>query len=219
VRERVDLAKRLNEGECGGSYAEAILILSALLSGIAADLWPGKGKDRKRFVQLWASHADPHLNPNHVGVPFLVDHLDAEGPPGLAEKVRSTRPGAFMPAGISDALVVTGAEVDQAETGLRALDQRLTPDLLREFSYGKLFYDHLRSGYTHEYHTTEHASPRAQATEPAPISYVNFASGRNRRIYFDIEWVAELVESVSSSAVPLRRQAPFQDPVPWWVEG
>jgi hypothetical protein len=51
VRVRISLAKRLNPGGCGGSYGDAMLVLSALLSGRAADLWPGKGKDRRRFVE------------------------------------------------------------------------------------------------------------------------------------------------------------------------
>ncbi len=51
VQGRIALAERLNEGECGGSYGDAMLVLSALLSGRAADLWPGKGKDRRRFVE------------------------------------------------------------------------------------------------------------------------------------------------------------------------
>jgi hypothetical protein len=50
VQERIAFAKRLNEGECGGHYGDAMLILSAVLSGLAADQWPGKWKDRRRFV-------------------------------------------------------------------------------------------------------------------------------------------------------------------------
>lgn len=62
VQERIELAKRLNEGECGGYYGDAMLILSAVLSGLAADLWPGKGKDRRRFAEAWATLSSPELN-------------------------------------------------------------------------------------------------------------------------------------------------------------
>jgi len=50
--QKILLAEKLNSGECGGSYAEAVIILCGVLSGIAADTWPGIRKDRKRFVEL-----------------------------------------------------------------------------------------------------------------------------------------------------------------------
>src|SRR5215211_6782357 len=87
VRERVAVAKRLNEGECGGFYGDAILILSAILSGLAADLWPGKGKDRKRFVELWATHARPDLNPNLISVPLLREDIQKSRDTALVNKL------------------------------------------------------------------------------------------------------------------------------------
>ena len=104
VQKRIALAKRLNEGECGGSYADAILILSSTLSGIAADMWPGESKNRYRFVKLWANYAESALKPNLISVPLLLNQLEDCGDDDLAEKVRATRLGAFYPPGIPDAL-------------------------------------------------------------------------------------------------------------------
>ena len=59
---KVDLALRLNSGECGGTYAEAVIILCSVLSGIAADVWPGRNKDRKRFVELLVKYSSDSLN-------------------------------------------------------------------------------------------------------------------------------------------------------------
>ena len=98
VRGRIALAKRLDKGECGGSYGDAMLILSALLSGRAADLWPGEGKDRRRFVEIWSTRPNPELNPNLISVPLLLDALEEEGNLGLVEKVRATNPEAFSQA-------------------------------------------------------------------------------------------------------------------------
>lgn len=221
VQKRIELAKRLNEGECGGSYADAVLILSSTLSGIAADIWPGEGKDRNRFVELWANYAESALKPNLISVPLLLNQLEDRGDDDLAEKVRATRPGAFYPPGIPDALplIVTGDHVDQSESELLALDPKLTASELRPFSYGNLFYKHVRSGYTHEGHTTDFASRYPMALEPVPVSYVNYVSRPHRRIYFSVDWVAELVESISASVEPLLLQQPLQEPKPWWIRG
>src|SRR5512138_640924 len=71
VERKIVVAQALDRGECGGSYAEACIIMASVISGIASDLWPGKGLDRKRFVELWARYADPALSPNLISVPLL----------------------------------------------------------------------------------------------------------------------------------------------------
>src|SRR5215208_4691324 len=157
VMEKIAFAKRLNKGERGGNYGDGILILSALLSGLAADLWPGKGKDRNRFVEIWARYADPKLKPNRISVPRLLAALGEEEEHELKQKVRNTNPEAFPPENRDHLLVVKGEDVDKTEADLIALDSRLADKKLRQFSYGSVFYDHVRSGYTHEYHTTEYA--------------------------------------------------------------
>jgi hypothetical protein len=221
VRGRISLAKRLDGGECGGSYGDAMLILSALLSGRAADLWPGKGKDRRRFVEAWSKLSDPGLAPNLISVPLLLAKLKGAGERDLVEKVSSTNPEALAPH--NDSLVVTGGRVDLPGDELEALDPRLTAKKLRRFSYGSVFYEHVRSGYTHEYHTTDSASPFPQASEPAPVSYVNMLRRSDhttyRRIHFDVAWVAEVVESVSDSFVASGLARPLPDPPRWWIDG
>ena len=221
VRGRISLAKRLDGGECGGSYGDAMLILSALLSGRAADLWPGKSKDRRRFVEAWSVFSDPGLTPNWVSVPLLLADLRRKDEHDLVEKVRNTNPDAL--ASWNDSLVVTGERVDLPGEKLEALDPRLTAKKLRRFSYGSVFYEHVRSGYTHEYHTTDSASPFPQVSEPVPVSYVNMLRRSDRttyrRIHFDVAWIAEVVESVSDSFVASGLARPLSDPPTWWIDG
>lgn len=221
VRGRITLAKRLNRGGCGGSYGDAMLVLPALLSGRAADLWPGKGKDRRRFVEAWSTRSDPGLTPNLISVPLLLADLKDANERDLMEKVRGTNLEALAPH--NDSLVLTGEQVDLPEEELEALDTRLTAKRLRRFSYASIFYEHVRSGYTHEYHTTDAASPFPQAREPAPVSYVNMLrrSDRStyRRIHFDVAWVAEVVKSVSDSFVASDLERPVADPLTWWIDG
>jgi hypothetical protein len=218
IRSRVALAKRLNEGECDGYYGDAMLILSAVLSGLTADLWPGEHKDRRRFVEVWATHSHPDLSPNLISVPLLLDALEKSGDSDLVEKVRATRPEAFPPWK-TDSVRVAGKQVDQTEDELIALDSRLAAKKLRHFSYGNVFYRHVRSGYTHEGHVTDSASSVSTAIEPAPISYMNNLRPPHRRIHFDVSWVAEIVESVSASVMALSHIQPFTDPKLWWVDG
>jgi hypothetical protein len=156
IQKRIALAKRLNEGECGGYYGDAMLIA-----------------------------------------------LEKSGDSDLVEKVRATRPEAFPPWKI-DTLRVTGKQVDQTEAELISLDPRLATKKLRHFSYGNVFYRHVRSGYTHEYHSTDSASSVSTAREPEPVSYMKSNRPPVRRIYFDVTWVAEVVESVSTSVIALR---------------
>lgn len=222
IRGRVDLAKRLDQGECGGSYGDAMLVLSAVLSGLAADTWPGTRKDRRRFVEIWSTYSDPTLNTSIISVPLLLDALERGGESELFEKVRATRPEAF-PSWRIYTLVVTGQEVDQTEEELIALDPRLATKNLRRFSYGSMFYEHVRSGYTHEYHTTDSASVFPQVSEPAPVSYVNVLdrsdNRTHRRIHFDVGWVADIVESVAASIVTSGPIRPLADPETWWLDG
>lgn len=221
IRGRISLAKRLDGGECGGSYGDAMLILSALLSGQATDLWPGTGKDRRRFVEIWATLSDSELTPNLISVPLLLANLKGTGEQELIKKVRGTNTDAFAPW--NDSLVVTGERVDLPEDELEALDSGLTAKKLRRFSYGSVFYEHVRSGYTHEYHTTESASPYPQTSEPAPVSYVNVrdrdTNAVRRRIHFDTAWVAEVVESISDSFAASGLRWPLADPKTWWING
>jgi len=61
VERKLKVAEALAEGQCGGSYADGCILLSCIISGIAADLWSGKGIDPKRFIEVWARYADESL--------------------------------------------------------------------------------------------------------------------------------------------------------------
>lgn len=221
VDDRVELAKRLDAGECGGTYADAVLVLSAVLSGFASDAWPGKRKDLVRFVEAWSILSDPALNADRISVPLLLEDLGQEEEWSLVEKVRASRPEIFAPG--NDSLVVSGDEVDLAEADLAALDPTLDARKLRLLSYGRVFYEHVRSTYTHEYRLGEVASAFPQLSEPAPVSYVNFITRSDprtrRRIHFDVAWVGEIVRSVAANLVTDGPVEPRPDPETWWVDG
>jgi hypothetical protein len=101
-------------------------------------------------------------------------------------------------------------------------DSRFTTGELRWFSYGNVFYERVRSGYTHECQTTASANPYTVVSEPAPVSYVNIIEpSENRtycRIHFDVGWVADIVESVTS-VVRSGTMQPLAKPENCWLDG
>jgi len=85
----------LDQGQCNGSYPDACVLLSALISGIAADLWPGEGFDRRRFVELWARFADPKLQPTRISVPLLRRSFQDAGRLADVTALEEARPEMF----------------------------------------------------------------------------------------------------------------------------
>ena len=113
VRHRSDLARRLAAGECGGWYGDAVLIISSAISALSADLFPGLRIDRRRFVQLWARHADPALGPLQISVPLLAQALHESGDASAVAKLQILRPDviSLFPAMV-DARVLDGTRAD-----------------------------------------------------------------------------------------------------------
>lgn len=97
VERKLNVAIALNAGQCNGSYQEATLLLSGIVSGLAADIWCGKGIDRRRFVEIWVQYADASLNPARISIPLLVGDLDRRRRTPEAEALRKSRPVAYAP--------------------------------------------------------------------------------------------------------------------------
>lgn len=198
-----------------------MLILSALLSSFASEIWPGERKDARRFVEAWSTLSAPRLNADRISVPLLLEELREKEEWSLVEKVRASRPEVFAPG--NDTMVVSGDQIDQAEADLVSLDPALGARGLRRLSYGRVFYKHVRSAYTHEYRLGEAASAYPQLTEPSPVSYVNFITRSDprtrRRTHFDIAWVGEIASSVAATLVANGPAKPRPDPETWWVDG
>ena len=85
-RKKQKIAQSLNNGDCGGSYGEAVIILCATLNALAAEVWPGKKIDRVRFVQLLKEFAPPKLNATQISIPIFVRYLGNQGKERKEEK-------------------------------------------------------------------------------------------------------------------------------------
>lgn len=219
VDQKSHLAEQLAQGECGGGYGDAIIVLSSVISGIAAALWPGERIDRQRFVQVWWTYSDRTLAPVQVSVPLLIEHLDGEREFTAADELRARRPGMFMPRGLPDDLVTTGDRVDLAEEEILSVTT-LPLRTLREFTYPNLFYRHFRSAYVHEARVGRHGDEIVMSETRGDITYACFFEKPRYRINFATSWLASVTRSIWSSArEDVRARAPLPYPDPWWVTG
>jgi hypothetical protein len=214
VDARLAVAEALGNGAGGGDYSDACTLIAALISGIAADLWPGEGKDRKRFVELWSRHASSAIDPNMISVPLLRRWLRENGRIAESEDLAKARPKVF--GGGYNSRVVTSAESDMTEAEVQRLCPSLTLRQIRDWSYPVIFYAHVRSPLVHEAHLGDRAAgaPMTERDEVA-VSYVN-RSG-TRQLHFHLPWLIEIARSIAHAAEPSVNPRPLPDPSRWWA--
>lgn len=214
VERKVSTARQLNGGECGANYAEAIMVLSAAISALAAELWPGKQKDRARFVEVIVHYSPQSFDVTRLSLPLLVGRL-AQDQFKREEAVLNENFLRFDPA-----RVLTGDEIDRPESEVLLLCPKLTTKFLREFSYANLLYEEVRSAYVHQYSTGERADSWPMTLQAdASISYVNWVNDPYRHIHFHLEWVARVAIEVAKSIDLASPSFPCSDPNVWWIYG
>ena len=214
TRGKRDVALRLASRECGGSYGEAVIILCAAISALAADVWPGRGKDRARFVEALREFTPASLNVTRVSIPLLVGHLRQEG----RDPERRQLEQAFLD--YSPSRVLTGDEVDKFEDEIISLCPGLDRRVLRECSYANLLYQEIRSGYAHEYRPGSRADSWPMTSiRNTPVSYLNWVDDPDRHIHFHVDWIADVAVAVAEAIDAVEKTIPRQDPSRWWVHG
>lgn len=213
VTKKSDTARRLAAGECGGSYGEAMLILCTVLSALAAEIWPGTRIDKRRFVELLKEYSPRDLSATQISIPMLASSLGKKGM-STEEKVIKQKLFNFC-----DSQVLSGCEVDKFETDILAVCGTINIKDIRDCSYANLLYREVRSGYAHEYKPGQNASSWPMTHDPnARVSYVNWATGPDRRIYFHLPWVAEIALATARSIDALAA-IPLAIPATWWIDG
>jgi hypothetical protein len=217
THEKVELALRLNNGDCGGSYAEAVIILCSVLSGISADVWPGRNRDRKRFVELLVKFTDTSFSCQKVSVPLLVSAVRDNGNIKMANSLKQD----LMPP--SEMSVVTGDDVDETVDELFKSYHGIDLTLLKRNSHACVLYEEVRSGFVHEYRPGVRSESRymGSSRQDSSIRYINRVKhdGKvDRLIYFNVSWLASLVDEVVSTLSQ-------SDPIPkfdtynsWWLD-
>lgn len=213
----------LDDGQCNGSYSDACVLLSSLISGIAAELWPGEGSDRARFVELWIRYADPKLRADYVSIPLLRRFLlrtQRLRDVAVLEEARSQMFGLGH-----GTRVLRGVDVDLSETEVTALDTTITRAELRRYAYPSVFYKHVRSNLVHEYKLSEDAATHFATRLEANVSYVNRHDPDSlelsrRLIHFHIKWLADVARSIArNTAQWIQNFQVLPRPDPWWRDG
>jgi hypothetical protein len=211
---KVRLAAALNGGLGGGTYGEAILVTSSLLSAIAAYLWPGDRIDRARFVELWHSHASPSLAPTLISLPLLITARREVGDMAAVKALESTSTAAFCGDPEYDSLVLEGPSVDLPETQVCALVPHLSRKEIRHYTYPAVFYREVRSPYVHEFSSGRQSSASPMSTNENVVSYVN--QSPHRTIHFGMGFLDAVVRSIAASADNVFANAPLRLPATWW---
>lgn len=208
------LARRLVSGECGGDYADALIILAAAISAIAADTWPGTGIDKKRFVQLLTAYADTRFNAAHISVPLLIAQCRTKG--FAAE--RATLTTRYM--NVPGSMILRGTMVDQTEAAISATCPTLSRQIIRSCSYASVFYTEVRSALAHQFQFGDRADPFTMAEDAAPdeISYGNWYGDPDRHIHFPLEWACGVADSAAAAVDAATASVPIAMPASWWLE-
>ena len=208
------IATRLARGECDGGYGEAVLVLCAAISAMAAEAWPGDRIDRRRFIEFLVRFSPGPVSVQTVSVPLLLGRLRDTN---AALEERAIRK-AF--ADVQPSRVLTGTDVDRSEAAILAVCPGLALALLREFSYANLIYQRVRSALTHEYRTGEKTvSFSMTGDDSAGVSYYNWVHDPDRHIYFHIPWLAALTTNLGGIADLQAPNFPLAFPATWWING
>jgi hypothetical protein len=217
VKQKIETAKAIADGCCGGTYAEGSLIVCSIISAMSAIAWPGVNIDKKRFVEIITRYPLA-VDPKKVSRPLLAQ----DG------KVSNSR------LGISNKAFYLSEDTDLNETDVLCLCPSLKLSKIRKYSYAHLLYEQIRCSYAHEYRIGQKAKdhdslrPIAHINDSA-ISYVNENRGTTlyRSIHFPFKWIASVAEGVArglDNEPSNRGKMPFDDlcldvPTPWWLEG
>jgi hypothetical protein len=218
VEDKRAIAERISRGEAGGGYPEAVILICAALSALSAELWPGRGIDKSRFVELLVRLGPHSAYCKTISVPLLVQFL--------ADSKRTTEAGTLgRELGFPHfSRVLTGPEIDASEDEILRSCPSLEIKDLRRCSYASVLYQEIRSSYAHEYQPGENAESWPMTMKPDQrVSYINRLVDAEklkvqRLIHFHVEWLGELATGLAAS-VDAEEAVPRPLPVQWWSEG
>lgn len=214
AKNKIGIATKLNNGELGGGYGEGIIILCAVISALSAEVWPSKGIDPKRFVELLKDYGDIDPPSTKISTPLLIGYLNEEARNSEAALLQKN----FM--NFDKAQVLKGEEIDKTEEEITSFCSSLTLKEIRRYSYANVLYQEIRCNYMHEYHSGKKADPWPMTSDnQAQVSYVNWLDDPNRHIYFHFDWVAQITSKVSHAVDEISDKIPLPLPTNWWIDG
>jgi hypothetical protein len=225
---------------------DAEAILCCALAAAAADTWPGRGNDEKRFVEFLVDYARTvHPPVECASIPLLHLQLgapDERGKPDRPEVAKWKAEGQRIlegktqhaTAGI-DTRALKWNDVDETDDIVAGwlmnslMSAKEVQRRVRKATYAAIIYSDLRCGLVHEFRWGNRLgrSTLDPNTEPHYVNYFD-QSARTRRLCFPYEYVRQTVEDAIKSACDwldtsrefIERCSPNR-PVPscWWVDG
>ncbi len=204
LRGRLELVEAIESDVVGATYADLVLIVTAVLSACASVRWPGLSRDRQRFVELLVNHSPEDFHTTWVSVPALISggFVDEKGTPYDV-------PGEFTRA-------FCDQEIDLTFDDAKVKYPQVAVKNLRKHSYACLIYEWLRCGYAHEYCSHENVTDFPASRRKARVSYIGRStpSGSKRMVSFHLGYLKDLAQYHVSSLV----RDPSPTPNPWWID-
>ncbi len=203
LQERIVLVKALAESEdLPVRYADLALITCAVISACAARRWPGRGIDRKRFVELLVQHTEIGFHTSWVSVPALLN----------ASVIRQDQTPYGIPG--NEDRIYRDEEIDLSFEDARTKYRAIAPKQLRRYCYASLIYERLRCAYAHEYRSGEDTITVSPSRHSSRVSYIGRIPEMRRKACFHLKYLIELAQH-HVSIVPAAPEAP---PSEWWSE-
>lgn len=239
VERRCHVAKELlgrrNEG-----VADAAVILSALISALAADSFPKAKKvgDAQRFVQLLV---DPHILPDspfmHISLVSLSNDAGslsesehASVKDALREYLKElpvpeNGDPSWIDAGSVDTLCASSVD-DILRAAIKSKQRRIK--LIRRNSYAHLLYKDLRCSYLHEYRSGERVA-LAPGSGSQMASYRTEGGTTHAWLFFNADqiidqWIPQIAEGLASHIKSQNKPNQFASidipsPATYWLCG
>lgn len=225
-------------GETATTDAE--ILLCCATSALAAKMWPGPRKDKRRLVQFMVDFAPSALKVTRISIPILIAKMKRHNRSAVADAI-VRQFYAFPQLEILD-----GDRVDRDERSVLNAVSNLSITDVRVASYAGIIYSDLRSGLVHEYSLapfmhTWGMSPRDDVPTyvnfgiaPDPATVTHFAARykialqdaeqalvkRERHIYFPYAYLRSVLTEAANGAFEYwRKSAVFEKsiPNPWWI--
>jgi len=204
LRGRLDLAEYLASNVTAGAhYADVVLIITAVLSACASIRWPGKGIDKKRFIELLVKHSPVEYHTSWISIPSLINA-------GFIKEDDTPYKGG------NAARIFRGEEIDLCIEDVIKRYPNVPREELRKHCYASLIYEWLRCGYAHEYCPHVNITHVPASREDARVSYIGRSLGNKRKkmVSFHLEYSFQIARH-HTTILPSREA---QRPETWWIE-
>lgn len=204
LKGRLDIAKALSSDIPSATYADVVLVITSVISACASIRWPGRGIDKRRFIELLVSHSPMDFHTSWVSIPALINQGF------ISEKETPYKRG-------DSNSIFFGEEIDLPINEANEQYPNVTSKQLRQHCYASLIYERLRCGYAHEY------CPRKDITEvsasrrkEARVSYIGRLIDKNR-IRRMVSFHLDYLMSIAEYHVSILASKESLPPTTWWI--